>query len=364
MMDKLYKQAADFLLDDSFCAYCLGADPVAQQYWIQWQLQHPELLPVFREAVALFQAVNTTDRQPQDSWTEFEQLLKQRSAQVPARLVKTYSLPVPGREAQPNNKQKSLYRHFTFAAAACVAGILLLGAAFIIFSNMQPTPAIAGRQAFDTLRTAKGEQKKILLADNSTVILNYNSTLIVPQQFDKTAFRSVQLSGEAVFYVKTDANRPFTVQSGKLKTTVLGTVFNVNAYTNANQVAITVLEGKVGVASGKDSTTLLPDRQAIYSAATDSLISLNTDAASLLAWKEGKLRFRENTLENIAFALENKFDTAVRFRQPEIAQELYTASFERNMSLEAIAKVLCTGRNLQYTMQNNTLWFSYRKQMH
>jgi transmembrane sensor len=363
-MDKLYKQATDFLLDDSFCAYCLGADPAAQQYWIQWQLQHPELLPVFREAVTLFQAVNTTDRQAQETWTEFEQLLKQHSGQAPARLVKTYTLPVPERETQPTNDQKSLYRHFLFAAAACVTGILVLGAAFWIFSGIRPTTAIAGRQAFDTLRTAKGEQKKILLADNSTVILNYNSTLIVPRQFDKAALRSVQLSGEAVFYVKADANRPFTVQSGKLKTTVLGTVFNVHAYTGSNQAAVTVLEGKVGVASGKDSTTLLPDRQAVYSAASGGIISQDADAALLMAWKEGKLRFRENTLESIAFALENKFGTAVRFRQPEIGRELYTASFERNMSLEAIAKVLCTGRNLQYTMQNNTLWLSFRKQMH
>jgi ferric-dicitrate binding protein FerR (iron transport regulator) len=145
-----------------------------------------------------------------------------------------------------------------------------------------------------------------------------------------------------------------------VRTTVLGTVFNVNAYAKNDHTAITVLEGKVGVAAAKDSVTLLPGKQAVYHKIAGSLFSAGADAASIFTWQEGRLRFQENTMEQIAFILEDKFNTPVRFRQQEIRKELFTASFAKDMSLTAIAEVLCTNRDIQFILRNDTLWFYNR----
>jgi transmembrane sensor len=354
-MDKPYTSSTDFLLDDSFTAYCLKTDPAAIEYWVQWQSQYPEQLTTFREAVELFHTLNTTDQQQLETWTAFESLLQQYNTRpVIDQLVQ------PETETITHYDQRIPRYRRAFLAVASVTGILLLGAAFWLFTGKQKSNGILAQQTADTIWTARGQQKKILLPDSSTVILNYGSTLIIPPGFGKASSRVVQLAGEAAFYVKADPRHPFIVESGKMKTTVLGTVFNVNAYPNHEQTAITVLEGKVGVAGIRDSVILQAGKQAIYHSRTDSLFSTGTDAASIFTWQEGKLRFRENTLEEIAFILEQKFNTPVRFRQQEIRKELFTASFAKEMQLTAIAEVLCTNRNIQFILRNDTLWFYNR----
>ncbi|GEP94435.1 FecR family protein [Chitinophaga cymbidii] len=343
---KVYSTASEFLLDDSFCAYCLGTDPTAQHSWEQWLQAHPGQQALFNEAVSLFHSLNTTDTQAPENWRAFEQLLGNTAPQQDAIYIPL--------------KRRSLYPRMIRTAAACVAGLLAAGAAYWMFTGNRQATHLAAVETYDTLRTRKGEQKRISLPDNSTVVLNDNSTLIYPHDMERSPRRNVRLSGEAVFHVQPDASRPFTVQTGRLKTTVLGTVFNVNAYTNSSNMTITVLEGKVGVASQLDSATLLRNQQVQYDLHRHTMTSSAVDAESLADWRHGKMRFRENTLAQIAASLENRFDTLIRFRQPEIAQELYTASFERRASLAAIAEVLCMNRNLQFTIQNNTLWFSYR----
>src|SRR5690606_4549797 len=69
----------------------------------------------------------------------------------------------------------------------------------------------------------------IKLPDGSTVLLNTGSTLDFPEAFDAQT-REVRLSGEAFFNIREDQARPFVVHTGALKTTVLGTSFNVKAY--------------------------------------------------------------------------------------------------------------------------------------
>jgi transmembrane sensor len=354
-MDRSYTSATDFLLDDSFTAYCLKTDPVAIAYWEQWQSKNPGLLREFHEAVELFHTLNTTDQQQQQTWAAFEHLLQQHKT----TLVFNH-LAQPENETKASSKQRIPNYRKALLVAACVTGILLLGAAFWLFTERKSSTGIAIQQTADTIRTIRGQQKKILLPDKSTVVLNYGSTLIIPPGFGKDPMREVQLEGEAAFYVKADPLHPFIVQSGKVRTTVLGTVFNVNAYPKNDHTAITVLEGKVGVAVAKDSVTLLPGKQAVYHKIAGSLFSAGTDAASIFTWQEGRLRFQENTMEQIAFILENKFNTPVRFRQQEIRKELFTASFAKDMSLTAIAEVLCTNRDIQFILRNDTLWFYNR----
>lgn len=341
LMDSNYTTATDLLLDDSFCAYCLGTDPTATRQWEQWLQQHPEQNGMFREAVALFHTLNTTDTSQQAAFDAFETMLKQHS-HTPVISIKRTS-----------------YKRLICIAAACLAGVVMVGAAYWLTGRKLAPQLQAGITGYDTIYTRKGEQKKLTLPDNSTAILNYNSRLIIPHNFGKVN-RQLQLQGEAIFDVQPDAVRPFTVTTGAVDVTVLGTVFNVSSYPQHNRAVVTVLQGKVGVknTAGKDSVTLLPNQQAIYNAA--GIQHRNADASLALSWQNGKIRFQQEDLQTIAFTLENKFNINIRFLHPEIAQELYTASFDADMKLEEIARVLCIGRNIQYAFKNNELWFSYK----
>lgn len=334
-MDRTYTSIADFLLDDSFCSYCLGADPVTVKKWERWLQQHPSQADMVREARALYHNLNTTDQEHQAAFDAFEARLGQVTTLNPA--------PV---------KQRFMFRPIHFAAA-CVTGLVAVSAAFLLTDRSQLQVAA---NTYDTVYTRKGEQKKVVLADNSTAMLNYNSRLLISQGYGKTS-RQIILEGEAVFDVQQDAAHPFVVTAGGLRTTVLGTVFNVQAYAGKNNTAVTVLSGKVGVAA-HDSLVVLPGEQVVYT--NHALLKQAVNTALYADWQNGQLRFDHNAMQDIAFALENKFNVNIRFRQPEIAQELYTASFKQGMQLKEIADILCISRNIQYSLKNNELWFSYK----
>jgi transmembrane sensor len=336
-MDRNYNTAADFLMDDTFCAYCLGADAAAVKQWEGWLRKHPGQAGVFQEAVNLYHTLNMTDTNQQAAWQQFEDLLSRQS----------------GAKVVPLTPVRRSYKGTISIAAACLAGVVMAGAAYWWLPGKGDTTTLAAVQ-YDTVFTRKGEQKQITLPDNSTVMLNYNSQLCVPRNY--TSNRGVLLKGEAIFNVTQDGQHPFSVSSNGVRTTVLGTVFNVNAYKEG--ASITVLQGKVGVRSDIDSLVVLPNEQVVYQG--NSLRKQMVETSETAGWRSGQLRFKQNSLQDIAFALENKFNIRVRFAQPEIAQEQYTASFKAGMQPDEIARVLCISRNIRFTLKQNELWFSYK----
>ena len=101
-----------------------------------------------------------------------------------------------------------------------------------------------------TKTTSKGQKATITLPDGSVLKLNSESSITYPKQFNKNV-REVSLNGEAFFEVAGNPKKPFIVSSEGLRTKVLGTSFNINAYKDFSEIAVTVVTGRVEV-SGKD----------------------------------------------------------------------------------------------------------------
>src|SRR3546814_13589267 len=86
--------------------------------------------------------------------------------------------------------------------------------------------------------------------------LNAGSVVSYPENFAEGP-RIVRLDGEAFFDVVHIENRPFIVESSGIRTTVVGTAFNINTY-NPDRVSVTVLRrseerrvGKEWVSTGR-----------------------------------------------------------------------------------------------------------------
>src|SRR5690606_2603405 len=105
----------------------------------------------------------------------------------------------------------------------------LLGAVVFYFSLKPGEPTTTVHAEFGNSKVTKLAHQLLLLPDGSTVLLNNNSSLDFPQQFTGDT-REVILKGEAYFDIKPDASRPFIIHTGKVKTRVLGTAFNIRAY--------------------------------------------------------------------------------------------------------------------------------------
>jgi transmembrane sensor len=100
-------------------------------------------------------------------------------------------------------------------------------------------------QGSGVYRTARGEQRSIVLTDGSVIQLNTLSELTV--HFDRSS-RRVELSqGEAYFRVAHDKSRPFMVETPYAAVRAVGTEFDV--YNRHDTTRIAVVEGKITVAA-------------------------------------------------------------------------------------------------------------------
>src|SRR5207248_3097180 len=91
--------------------------------------------------------------------------------------------------------------------------------------------------------------RHIVLPDSSTVVLHAGSRLLFPEAFSVNT-REVTLVGEAYFDIVHREAQPFIIHTGQLKTTVLGTAFNIRAYDSSQEVMVSVTKGRVRVESG------------------------------------------------------------------------------------------------------------------
>ena len=110
-------------------------------------------------------------------------------------------------------------------------------------------PIAVGSVLYNTVTTPMGGQFQVILPDGSIVWLNAASSLRFPIAF-AGGERNVSLTGEAFFQVAHMANKPFKVaietpQGNEGTVEVLGTQFNIHAYTEDVLAKTTLLEGSV-----------------------------------------------------------------------------------------------------------------------
>ncbi|TKT88950.1 FecR family protein [Dyadobacter frigoris] len=156
-----------------------------------------------------------------------------------------------------------------------------------------------------------GERKKVTLEDGSVIWLNAESKLTYPVSFQKNS-REVSLEGEAYFEIVRDTERPFIIQSGKITTKVLGTSFNIKAYQADPAVSVTVMTGKVEVNSPESAIQIVRNQQVKY-ADGNIYKEVDIDAAAQIAWRNGKLQFRNTLLSDVIKTLERNYPVKITY---------------------------------------------------
>ena len=219
---------------------------------------------------------------------------------------------------------------FWLRFAACLS--LPLAAATGILAWMLFNPVES--EQFASVVAPFGAVVKYELPDHSTVWLNSGSSLSYPVRFSRKS-RTVQLEGEAYFDVQKNPDRPFTVVAdGGMKVKVLGTKFNVSAYKDDSSIETTLESGKVEVITDSGvSLELIPGEQANYSKESGHLEKHKVNAYDHTAWKDGKMVFRNASLEEIFNRLEHKFGINIILSGQPSGDERYRATF-RNESLD------------------------------
>lgn len=199
---------------------------------------------------------------------------------------------------------------------------------------------------------------KYELPDNSIVWLNSGSKLSYPAVFSRKS-RQVRLEGEAYFQVEANPEKPFYVRtSGDCSVKVYGTEFVVSAYPDDPTVTTTLESGavdmEVGAGSEARSVTMVPGDQAVFTKTTGTMEKYKVNAYEFSAWREGKMIFRNATLDEIFNTLERKFGVDIQVRGNRSGEERYRATF-RNESLDRTLNYLARIAGFSWRCEDDRL---------
>ncbi len=207
-----------------------------------------------------------TDDTLSPSGLETEDKKRETGERIKDKLLRTIRTASP---ELPDNKR--FIPQWTWYAAASV--VLVSTVSLLFWMNKSQFPDSLSKAANNEISNYAAYIEKvnntnhkivITLPDGSEVRLSEKSLIRYPEYFSDK--REVLLIGEAFFQVVRDTTKRFIVSTGKVKTIVLGTSFNVRAYKHQSTIEVLVATGKVSVHNTVENTlvTLLPKQRAVF----------------------------------------------------------------------------------------------------
>ena len=210
--------------------------------------------------------------------------------------------------------------------------------------------AAATEPLYNTLGTPAGGQFQLKLPDGTWVWLNASSFIMYPTAFTGKE-RRVAVYGEAYFEVAKDAGKPFKVNvltsGGETRNgtevEVLGTHFNINAYSNEALVKTSLLEGKVKIISdyfnGKQSAILKPGQQAQVEVEGKMKVKDNASMEEVVAWKNGEFLFQSADIGTLMRQVARWYDIDVRYPNG-MPKDKFSGKIGRNVNLSQLLEIL------------------------
>jgi len=190
---------------------------------------------------------------------------------------------------------------------------------------------------FNMVSTPRGGEYRITLPDGSKVWLNSATSIKFPGVF-KRNIREVELDGEAYFEIAKKSAMPFMVRSGSTEIEVLGTHFNVKAYSNQSVMKTTLVEGSVKIIEGKSSVLLKPGQQARLTGGNLTILN-NVDIEEQTAWKNGLFVFKDASVEEVMSQVASWYDLNVTY-EGKIPEKYLTGKVSRSVNASEFMNLL------------------------
>tara|TARA_Y100001972_G_scaffold128491_1_gene189734 strand:- start:2465 stop:3463 length:999 start_codon:yes stop_codon:yes gene_type:complete len=235
-----------------------------------------------------------------------------------------------------------------FKIAATVA---LLIASTLIYFNIKTQEESQEEIVYEEIVKSNppGQKSRVYLPDGSVVNLNSGSQLKYTEGFHNG--RVVYLEGEAFFDVKKDSLRPFTVVSGRLSTTALGTSFNINAFGEDEEVVL--VTGKVSVRDENTRIELLldPGEKVHVNAQGKSFTKEEADILAHTYWKDGILYFNKVKMAEVIGILERWYGVKI-IVTGKVPGDRCTGLFKKNEYLTNVLKILSHSVAFDYQLND------------
>lgn len=308
--------------EDFFVRWVLRGE--YDEQWKSWVQRHPERQPILEEArrivLALQAARETeiTESGKNELWSRINNSILAESKK-PAR----------------NNVRQLLF----WAVSAAAAFALM-----VWINNLTTHERIIAKA---------GEQREVLLPEQSAVTLNAGSSIM----YKENSFgqdRILRLEGEAFF--KVIPGSTFTVETDGGKVTVMGTSFNV--LSRNGRFEVSCYTGKVKVESGQKDQLILTTGQQSIKRKTDDSLNLDTfiPISDTPEWTVGRFNFENQPLSDVVSELERQYAVDVRLDNG-LEDIKYTGLFETG-NLDTAVYLITWPLHLKSSIKGKTVTIS------
>jgi len=199
--------------------------------------------------------------------------------------------------------------------------------------------------SYNTVIVPYGKRTQITLSDNSTIWLNSGSKLVYPVRFADDE-REVYLDGEAMFEVAHDEDHPFHVLTNNMEVKVLGTIFDLCAYSDDSTINTVLEKGSVELTYkrysflGSTSEIMVPGMLAVYDPANKIMVQKSVNTKDYTSWKDGYLVLEKKSLGGIVKKLSRYYNVTIEVENPELADETFSGYLDlRNSAVQVLALI-------------------------
>lgn len=208
----------------------------------------------------------------------------------------------------------------------------------------------------NSISTNEGGFYNITLPDGSRVWINSQSTLSFDDNFYKDE-RRVALSGEAFFYVTKDAEKPFIVEAEGNFITVLGTSFNLKAYSEDSSLKLSLAEGSLLFKVGGTNRTykLKPLKEIEYNYSSSRVVERDYDPYIQEALQNGYFIFKDETIDDVVTKISRWYNLPIRIENEKYSSKRFNAKLSRDGSVLPLMERLQLSYKFKISMQSDTL---------
>ncbi|MCB2196379.1 MAG: FecR domain-containing protein [Bacteroidetes bacterium] len=252
-------------------------------------------------------------------------------------------------------KVRKLANFLVKHAASIVIPLLAVGALYFL---LVLRPGMINNVAMVEKYNPKGQRTELTLPDGSRVWLNAATKITYPEKFIGNN-RTITLEGEAFFEVVKNAKKPFIVKTDKLDIEVLGTSFNVMAYSEDKTIQTTLVTGKVSVKRVNPETKkaqkaiLTPNHQAVFYKEDERFVLDQVDTKKYTSWKQGIIVFDNDPFYRVVHVLERWYDIDIQVDQELNQKYNYTITITDESLDEVLRLIKKTTPNLNIKRNTN-----------
>ena len=251
-------------------------------------------------------------------------------------------------EEMPQNKRKIFTLRSAVYSMTKIAAMIAIVFLIAHYWKNKDTEKIS----YQSIYVPAGQRAELTLADGTKVWLNSRSSLKFPTNFQGKS-RNVILDGEGFFTVAKNKEVPFIVKTKKYDVKVLGTEFNILAYSTDSIWETSLLEGSVEIqTNGKRKLRLEPNTMVRLQG--NSLVKQHIKKMEYFRWREGLICFDNISVKEMIEKLKLYYGVDIVINNQEILGNRYTGKFRAGDGIEHVLKVLRLNNRFTYEKDDET----------